>query len=77
VFCREPNGLKLLMKLYVERSHSLWKEPEVVLAVIMHAQDSEIVLYQNWVMKNINIFSGYCFVYALSWWWFRILFAPS
>ena len=35
VFCREPNGLKLLMKLYVERSHSLWKEPEVVLAVIM------------------------------------------
>ncbi|CAI8041377.1 Transcription factor 25 [Geodia barretti] len=27
---REPNGLKLLMKLYVERSHSLWKEPEVL-----------------------------------------------
>ena len=50
VFCREPNGLKLLMKLYVERSHSLWKEPEVVI-VIMHAQDSETALYiacQNW-----------------------------
>ena len=28
--CREPKGLKLLIQLYVERSHSLWKEPEVI-----------------------------------------------
>ena len=26
---REPEGLKLLIKLYVERSYSVWKEPEV------------------------------------------------
>jgi hypothetical protein len=27
---REPEGLKLLIKLYVERSYSVWKEPEVL-----------------------------------------------
>ena len=27
--CREPEALQLLIKLYVERSHSVWKEPEV------------------------------------------------
>lgn len=27
---REPEGLQLLVKLYVERSHSVWKEPEVL-----------------------------------------------
>ena len=26
---REPEALQLLIKLYVERSHSVWKEPEV------------------------------------------------
>ena len=29
MFYREPEGLKLLVKLYVERSYSVWKEPEV------------------------------------------------
>ena len=27
--CREPEALQLLIKLYIERSHSVWKEPEV------------------------------------------------
>ena len=29
---RVPEGLQLLVKLYVERSHSVWKEPEVTCA---------------------------------------------
>ena len=33
--CREPKGLKLLIQLYVERSHSLWKEPEVIYLLVM------------------------------------------
>lgn len=32
LFCmrRDPKALQLLLKLLVERSHSLWKEPEVL-----------------------------------------------
>ena len=27
---RDPTALRVLIKLYIERSHSLWKEPEVI-----------------------------------------------
>ena len=27
---RDPQALQLLTKLYIERAHSLWKEPEVI-----------------------------------------------
>ena len=28
-YLRDPDALKLLITLYIERSYSLWKEPEV------------------------------------------------
>lgn len=28
-FYSDPEALRLLIKLYIERSHSVWKEPEV------------------------------------------------
>lgn len=30
IMCRDPKALQLLLKLFIERSHSLWKEPEVL-----------------------------------------------
>ena len=38
VFYRESRGLKLLIELYVEKSHSLWKEPEVLLCTLNQAE---------------------------------------
>ena len=31
---RDPEALQLLTKLYIERAHSLWKEPEVMVTCI-------------------------------------------
>ena len=45
MFHREPEGLKLLVKLYVERSYSVWKEPEVcvvytVVGTLLHVTNN-------------------------------------
>lgn len=61
MFYREPEGLKLLVKLYVERSYSVWKEPEVCVVYTVVGKRTLMYIYIHCCVSQTTrhcIFSG-------------------